>query len=162
MDHGEILQPGFFGRLFGHRPRIARDADSAAATDCLPQGAQILRADPKGNWLVYEMPNGAQLVRFRASEAWLPNEPTPMPNNTNVTSATILTDGRVVVTEGLHRTRAMARRRVPMSPSHGGVASAPGWLDFAYDPEGMRATPSTQAISEMLGGDAEAPLIPAR
>jgi hypothetical protein len=162
VDYGKILQPGFWGRLFGRRPRIVRDADIAAATESLPLGAQILRTDPNGNWLVYEMPNRVQQVRFRASEAWFPNEPRPMPNNTIVTSATIHADGRVVVTEGLHRTRAMARRRVLIDPNRGGVASAPGWLDFAYDPESMRDTPSTRAIVQMLGGDPEAPLIPAR
>jgi hypothetical protein len=104
-DYGGVRQPGVFGRLFGSRPKIVRDADIAAAAMSLPEGAMVLRTDPNGNWIEYEMPNGAQQVRFRALEAWFPNEPTLTPNRTEITSATILPDGRIIVTEGLYRTR---------------------------------------------------------
>jgi hypothetical protein len=118
--------------------------------------------DANGHWIVYEMPVGAQQVRFRAREAWLPNEPSFLPNNTTITVATVNRDGRVVVLEGLHRTRAMARERVLVDPNRGGVEQAPGWLDFSYDPAALRDTPSARAVSELLGGDPEAPLVPAR
>jgi hypothetical protein len=161
-DYGEVSQPGLIGRLFGRRPRIVREANLTAAAAGLPQGAGIIGTDPNGHWIAYEMPNGAQQVRFRASQAWLPNEPTVMPNNTIRTLATVHEDGRLVVLEGMHRTRAMARGRVMIDPSRGGVGQAPGWLDFSYDPSAFRDTPSAQAVSEMLGGDPDAPLVPAR
>jgi hypothetical protein len=161
-DYGEVARPGFLGRLFGRRPIIVRDANLSAAAASLPKGAGIIAKDPNGHWVVYELPNGAQQVRFRAREAWLPNEPTVLLNNTNRTLATVHGDGRLVVLEGLHRTRAMARERVLIDPSRGGVEQAPGWLDFSYDPSAFHDTPSARAVSEMLGGDPDAPLVPAR
>lgn len=162
MDHGAVQQPGFLGRLFGRKPSIVRDADLEAATSRLPEGARVVQSDPRGNWVVYEQPGGAQRVRFRASEAWLPNEPSLTLNNTLVTSATIDPTGRVVVTEGLHRTRAVARNRVFLPLRLGGVEHAPGWLDFLHEPTALHDTPSTRAIAQLLGGDLDAPFIPAR
>jgi len=161
-DYGEVAQPGFWGLLFGRRLKIVRDANLTAAAEGLPYGARIIGTDPHGEWIAYEAPNGAQQLRFRAWEAWLANEPASTPNNTNITSATIDSDGRVVVLEGLHRTRAMARERVSIHPNKGGVERAPGWLDFSYDPAGLRDTPSTRAIAELLGADLNPPLVPAR
>jgi hypothetical protein len=161
-DHGEVSKPGFLGRLFGRRPKIVKDANIAAAVASLPQEASIMATDRNGHWVAYEMPNGAQQVRFRASEAWFPNEPTIMPNNTNITLASVSSDGRLVVLEGIHRTRAMARERVMLDPSRGGVAQAPGWPDFSYDPFAFGDTPSGRAVTELLGGDPDAPLVPAR
>jgi hypothetical protein len=94
-----------------------------------------------------EVPNGAQQVRFRAWEAWLANEPSAAPNNTDITSAVIDPDGRVVVLEGLHRTRAMARERILIDASRGGVERTPGWLDFSCDPTGLSDPPSTRAVA---------------
>jgi hypothetical protein len=93
-DYGEVSRPGFLGRLFGRRPRIVKEVNLAAAGASLPREARIIGKDLNGHWIAYEMPNGAQQVRFRASEAWLPNEPTVLPNNTNITLATIHGDGR--------------------------------------------------------------------
>jgi hypothetical protein len=161
-DYGEVAQPGFLERLFGRRPKIVRDANLAAAMARLPQGARIIAKDTNGHWAAYEMPNGAQQVRFHAQEAWLPNEPTATPNYTNLTLATVHGDGRLVVLEGIHRTRAMARGRAMIDPSRGGVEQVPGWLDFSYDPAALRDTASAQAVSELLSGDPDAPLVPAR
>ena len=161
-DFGEVAQPGFLGRLFGQRPKLVKEANLAAAVASLPQAVAIIGKDPNGHWIAYEMPNGAQQVRFRASEAWLPNEPTVMPNNTNITLATVHGDGRLIVLEGIHRTRALARERVMIDSSRGGVEQVPGWLDFSYDPSAFRETPSARAVSELLGGDPDAPLVPAR
>jgi hypothetical protein len=159
-DYGKVTRPGFLGRLFGRRPRIVRDANLAAAAG-LPPEARMIDQDPHGRWIVYEMANGAQQIRFRARDAWLPNEPTVTLNNTNITLATVLGDGRLVVLEGLHRTRAVARERVLIDPGRGGVARAPGWLDFSFAPAALRETPSARAVSELWGDDPEAPLIPA-
>jgi hypothetical protein len=161
-DYGEVARPGFLGRLFGRRPRIVKDANLAAAAASLPQGARIIGVDAKGHWIVYEMPSGVQQVRFRAREAWLPNEPTVMPNNTNITLAAVNRDGRLVVLEGIHRTRAVARERVMIDPGRGGVEQAPGWLDFSCAPTALRDTPSARAVSDLLGDDPDAPLVPAR
>ena len=161
-DYGEVAQPGFLGWLFGRRPRILKDANLTAAAASLPHGVGIIAKDPNGHWIVYEMPNGAQQVRFQAREAWLSNEPTVGPNNTNISLATVDRHGRLVVLEGLHRTRAAARERVMIHPSRGGVEQAPGWLDFSYDSSEFRDTSSARAVAEMLGGDPDAPLVPAR
>jgi hypothetical protein len=64
--------------------------------------------------------------------------------------------------DGLHRARAMARERVAIGPRNGGSEKAPDWLDYVYDPTDLRDTPSARAIAQMLGGDPDAPLIPAR
>jgi hypothetical protein len=128
----------------------------------LPQGSRVLGTDPNGSWILYETPHGAQQIRFCAREAWFPSEPTPTLNDTINTSATIFPDGRVVVMEGLHRTRAVARQRVMMDPDNGGVELAPGWLDFSHDPATFRDTPSNQAIMELLGSDPKGLLVPAR
>src|SRR5208282_2789570 len=59
-------------------------------------------------------------------------------------------------------TRAMARERVMIDPSRGGVGQVPGWLDFSYDPSAFRDMPSGPAVSEVFGSDPDAPLVPAR
>jgi hypothetical protein len=56
----------------------------------------------------------------------------------------------------------MAREGALIDPSRGGVAQAPGWLDFSYDPSALGETPSAQAVTELFGGDRDAPLVPAR
>jgi hypothetical protein len=122
-----------------------------------------MNADMNRNWIVFKMPNGKMMIRFRATEAWLPNEPTPLPNRTVRTLATVNADKQVIVLEGLHRTRAAARARRLIRNSDGGADRAPGWLDFTYDPEALRETPSTNAINQMLGGSAsDAQLVPAK
>ncbi len=140
MDHG-LVKPeklGWLAWLFGPRARriIVREADVEAARQGLPPNAHLLAVDPNGNYIVYESRTGLQVMRFRASAAWLANEPTIIGNNSPARIAAILPDGRVLVVEGLHRTRAMARDRVMLSTRLGGVEQAPGWLDFAHDPEG--------------------------
>jgi hypothetical protein len=139
-----------------------RDANITAAAGCLPPAARRIASDSNGRWIVYESPNGPQQVRFRAWEAWLANEPTLTPNYTIITLATVHEDGRLVVLEGIHRTRAMARERVMIDPRRGGVEEAPGWLDFSYDPAALLDTPSSRAVMELLGGDPDAPIVPAR
>ena len=162
IEHGEVKHPGFLGRLFDRRVKIVRDADIEAAIESLPREVAVVNTDPSENWVLYQMSDGALRIRFRAKEAWFPNEPTLRPNRTVGTVASINPDGRVVVTEGLHRTRAMARGRVMLDPKEGGVEKAPGWLDFAYDPSGLIDTPSVQAISQLLGGNPNRSLVPAR
>jgi hypothetical protein len=147
MDHGEVgtERLGWLAWLLGRiaEPRIVREADLDAAVGSLPVGATILNADPNGNYVVYEMPSGEPRIRFRASAAWLPNEPTAIPNNTPIMSASITRDGQVLVMEGLHRARAMARDKVMIAPKLGGVEEAPGWLDFPHDPVGAKLSQSS-------------------
>ncbi len=161
-DYGEVQYPGWFGRLLGRLPKIVREANFAAAVQSLPAGSSITATDPDGNWILYQPTNGLPLIRLRASEAWLPNEPTPFRNETRDTGATIDPSGRVVVVEGLHRTRATARERILFPPELGSAAKAPGWLDFAFDPEALKDTPSSRAFAQLLGGDPDAPLVSAR
>lgn len=162
VDYGEVHTPGFLRWLLRRPAKIIRDADIAAAMESLAPGAAVQKVDPSGSWIVYQIPGQAPRIRFRARDAWFPNEPTIVPNGSERTNATIDQYGRVVVTEGLHRTRAMARRRVVIAPKYGGVEKAPGWLDFSHDPTALSDTPSSREILKLLGDDPEAPLIPAR
>jgi hypothetical protein len=162
-DYGEVQQPGLLGRLFGRPPKIVREADFAAALATLPEGVLIVATDPSGNWIVFKMPDGSDVIRFRASAAWFPNEPTLVGDRSPRTLATVLADGKVVVFEGLHRTRAMARERSMIDNRNGGLIKAPGWLDFTYDSDALHETPSSIAIGELLGGNPESDrLIPAK
>jgi hypothetical protein len=45
---------------------------------------------------------------------------------------------------------------------NGGMEHAPGWLDFVHDPSELRDTPSARAISQIFGGDFDAPLVSAQ
>jgi hypothetical protein len=147
MDHG-LAEPeklGWVAWILGRKAqlKIIRDADLEAASSNLPAGAAILRADPNGDFVVYESPAGALRIRFRACAAWLPNEPTVLPNNTRAAVATVTPDGQVLVLEGVHRTRAVARERVILPVSLGGVENALGWLDFAFDAEAATLSESS-------------------
>jgi hypothetical protein len=115
---------------------IVREADIEAARKSLPADVTVLIVDPVGYYILYEIPSGDLRIRFRASAAWLPNQPTPGTNRSPKTRAGIMSGGRVLVLEGLHRTRAMARDQMMIAQWLGGVAHAPGWLDFGYDSEG--------------------------
>lgn len=161
-DFGEVRWPGWFGRWRRRPPRIVREANFAAALAALPAGATVERTDPRGHWIAFRAANGKEMVRFRATKAWLAGEPTIIPNESADTQAAIQSDGSIVVYEGLHRTRATARDRVLIEGVIGVVAGAPGWLDFEHVEERPPLTPSTRAIMELFGGDPDAPPVPAR
>jgi hypothetical protein len=161
-DFGEVRHPGLIGRWLRRPPRIVREANFAAALATLPAGATVERTDPRGHWIVYLSADGRGRIRFRASEAWLAAEPTIMPNKSNETEAAVHADGNVVVYHGLHRTRGTARHGSVVREDEGGVPSAPGWLDYALVDELPPPSPATRAIMEMMGGDPDAPPVPAR
>lgn len=161
-DFGEVRRSGLVGRLLRRPVRIVREANFPAALATLPAGAVVERTDPRGHWIAYRKADGKPVVRFRASEAWLEGEPTLMSNLSINTAAAIRPDGTVLVYEGLHRTRATARDRVLIEEALGGTSLAPGWLDFVLADERPPATSSTRAIMESMGGDPDAPPVPAR
>ena len=139
MDNGEVEveKLGWLEWLRGKRPRriIVREADFEAALQCLPLGAAVLAIDPNGNFIFYELPDGLPMIRFRASAAWLPNEPTWGLNESPDRVACIIAEGQILVLEGLHRTRGMARDKSMIETDLGGIDRAPGWLDFLHKPE---------------------------
>jgi hypothetical protein len=139
MDYGlvETEKLGWIAWLLGAaaKRRIVREAAMEAVMQDLPAGATVLAADPNENYVAYELPSGEPRIRFRASAAWLPNEPSASPNFTPQTIASLTSEGQVLVLEGLHRTRGMAREKTMIAPKLGGVEKAPGWLDFAYVPD---------------------------
>jgi len=133
MDHGqtEWEKLGWWAWLTGKRARriIVREADLEAALQSLPEGATASVLDLNGNYIVYTLRDGEQRIRFRASAAWLPNEPTILENKTPDTGVTILLDGRILVFEGLHRTRAMARDRLTVPSKLAASNKHPdGWI----------------------------------
>jgi hypothetical protein len=161
-DFGKVRAPGIIGRLLRRPTQIVREANFAAALATLPAGSTVERSDAQGNWIAFQSVDGDRMIRFRAAEAWLAAEPTIMPNDSDETAAAIQADGTVVVYEGLHRTRAVARDSVLIEEAVGGVFSAPGWLDFVLVEERPPATASVRAIMELFGGDPDAPPVPAR
>lgn len=161
-DFGEVRRPGLVSRWLRRPPRVVREANFAAALAALPAGAVVERTDPRGNWITFRKGDGKPMVRFRASEAWLEGEPTVVANDSDDTAAAVQADGTVVIYEGLHRTRAAARHRVLVREDKGGAPSAPGWLDFDRVDERPPATSSTRALMELMGGDPDAPPVPAR
>ena len=140
MAYGQVetQKLGWFDWLLGGRVKgiIVREADIEAALQSLPTGVIVITVDPNGYFIFYEMPDRDQRIRFRARAAWLPNEPTVIFNRSNETKAGVTPQGQVLVMEGLHRTRAMARDHVMIDRNRGGVEQAPGWLDFTFDPDG--------------------------
>jgi hypothetical protein len=161
-DFGEVRPPGMVGRIFRRRPTIVREANFAAARVGLPMGSSIESIDSRGNWIVFQGPDGKPKIRFRASAAWLAAEPTIMPNDSVRAEAALHVDEKVVVYEGLHRTRATARDKIVIEEAVGGVPSAPGWLDFDLVVERPQPTPSVRAVMQLFGGDPDAPAVPAR
>jgi hypothetical protein len=148
--------------LLRRRPIIVREANFAAALAMLPAGSTVEGIDRSKNWITFRLATGQPMIRFRASKAWLVAEPTLLGNGTADTDAVVEADGRVVVREGLHRTRGVARDRIVIEAKFGGVPTAPGWLDFALGDKRPPDTPSVQAMIQMLGGDPDAPPVPAR
>ncbi len=163
-DFGEVRWPGLIGRVLGRLPRIIREANFAAATVAgMPVNASVVKTDPQQHWIIYKRPDRVELIRFRASTAWLAGEPTVGRNDTPRTKAVVLDDRRVVVHEGLHRTRATARDRLVISEEFGGSPGLLGLLDFRLgEDEPLPDTSSVRAVAAMLGGDLNAQPVPAR
>ncbi len=99
----------------------------------LPQGAKILEVDPNGKWVKFEV-GGKKKVQFDVNAAdhigpkpLAPTAPGRVP--TPGTKASVGTDGKVYVTEGMHRLEA-AQGGAQIAPGDGGIPGLPGWLEF--------------------------------
>src|SRR5262249_55764138 len=106
---------------------------SGSAIGQPPQGAVILQTDPNGKWVIFEV-NGVKKIQFdvTAAENVAPKPPPPRgpgKRPTLQTEATVGPDGKVYVTEGMHRLEAaQAGARIP--PGRGGIPGLPGWLEY--------------------------------
>lgn len=103
-----------------------------------PQGATILQTDPNGKWVIFEDPNGVKKIQFNVSSAENV-APKPLPPRgsakrvTPETEATVGPDGKVYVTEGMHRLEA-AQNGATIPPDNGGIPGLPGWLEYDLFP----------------------------
>ncbi len=99
-----------------------------------PQGAKILQADPNGKWVIFEDAAGVKKIQFDVTAAenvapkpLPPSRPGKVP--TPRTEAILGHDGKVYVTEGMHRLEA-AQGGTVIPPDKGGVPGLPGWLEY--------------------------------
>jgi hypothetical protein len=99
-----------------------------------PQGAKILQTDPNGKWVIFEDAAGVKKIQFdvNAAENVAP-KPLPLRGpgkiDTPRTEAIVGPDGKVYVTEGMHRLEA-AQGGAVIPPDKGGVPGQPGWLEY--------------------------------
>jgi hypothetical protein len=99
-----------------------------------PQGAKILQTDPNGKWVIFEDAAGVKKIQFDVTAAENV-APKPLPPRgpgkvpTLQTEATVGPDGKVYVTEGMHRLEA-AQGGTVIPPKEGGVPGLPGWLEY--------------------------------
>jgi hypothetical protein len=106
----------------------------------LPKGAKVIAIDRSDRWVRYEMPNGAERVRFRSEDATVATTvPREGRNYTKNTGASVMDDGRVAVSEGVHRTVGSSQGDV-VGSDVGGVRGRPGVLD--YDASGWTFDPA--------------------
>lgn len=139
------------------RPVMAIDAN-------LPAGAKVIAIASSDRWVRYELPNGDERVRFRSEEATVATTvPKEGRNYTKNTGASVMNDGKVAVSEGVHRTVGSSQGDV-VGSDVGGVRGRPGVLD--YEASGFTFDPSetfdakTRKIDykepELSAGDAQA------
>jgi hypothetical protein len=120
--------------LFRGGQRVLSSFQSAAPIGRVPEGARILRTDPNGKWVAFEDAAGAKKVQFDVTVAENV-APKPLPPRgpgkaeTPRTEATIGPDGKIYVTEGMHRLEA-AQGGTVIPPGKGGVPGLPGWLEY--------------------------------
>jgi hypothetical protein len=99
-----------------------------------PQGAKILQTDPNGKWVIFEDAAGVKKIQFDVNAAENA-APKPLPPRgpgkvaTPQTEAIVGPDGKVYVTEGMHRLEA-AQGGTVIPPNKGGVPGLPGWLEY--------------------------------
>jgi hypothetical protein len=99
-----------------------------------PQGATILQTDPNGKWVIFKDAAGVKKIQFDVSAAENV-APKPLPPRapgkveTPQTEAKVGPDGKVYVTEGMHRLEA-AQAGTVIPPENGGVSGLPGWLEY--------------------------------
>jgi len=99
-----------------------------------PPGAKVLQTDPNGRWVIFEDANGVKKIQFDVNAAENVG-PKPLPPRgprkkaTPRTEAQVGSDGKVYVTEGMHRLEA-AQGGTIIPPNDGGVPGLPGWLEY--------------------------------
>lgn len=109
-----------------------------AAVGKPPQGANILRTDPNGKWMIFEDAAGVKKIQFdvTAAENVAPKPLPPRGRGTKPTrqmKASVGSDGRVYVTEGMHRLEA-AQNGATIPQGEGGIPGLPGWLEYDLFP----------------------------
>lgn len=101
-----------------------------------PRGATILQTDPNGQRVIFEDAAGVRKIQFDVNAAENV-APKPLPPRgpgkrpTLGTKAFVGPDGKVYVTEGMHRLEA-AQGGTAIPPGQGGVPGLPGWLEYNY------------------------------
>lgn len=107
-----------------------------ASVGKLAQGAKILQVDPNGKWVIFEDAIGVKRIQFDVKAAENVG-PKPLPPrgpgkiDTLRTEARVGQDGKVYVTEGMHRLEA-AQNGATIPPDKGGVPGLPGWLEYIF------------------------------
>lgn len=97
----------------------------------LSQGANVLRTDPNGKWVIFEDAAGAKKIQFDVSAASnVAKGPLgPGTGQSTNTGAFVDQNGKVNVVEGMHRLEA-AQAGVQIPPGLGGIPGLPGWLEY--------------------------------
>jgi len=98
--------------------------------DGLPPGSRVVKETD--DYVVYQTADGAERIRFRASEANAYNEyVAPGRNYSTECEACLTPDGKVMVLEGKHRAVGAAHGDV-VPEELGGVSGQSGVLDYEY------------------------------
>ena len=96
-----------------------------------PEGRTILRLDPNGKYVIFEQ-NGTNKMQFDVNAAEpATTGPLGPPPGTPRTAATIGSDGKIYVLEGMHRLEG-AQAGGTITPQDGGIPALPGWLEYNY------------------------------
>ncbi len=108
----------------------ARGAAGGGLADKLPAGSRVVKETD--DYVIYQTPDGAERIRFRASEAHAYNEyVAPGRNYSTECEACLTPDGKVMVLEGKHR--AVGAAKGDLVPEElGGVPGQSGVLDYEY------------------------------
>src|SRR5579884_2276357 len=120
--------------VVGEMQALVHNTSGSAAIGRVPQGAKVLQTDPNGKWVIFEDAAGVKKIQFDVTAAENV-APKPLPPrgpgkiDTPRTEATVGPDGKVYVTEGMHRLEA-AQGGTVIPPDKGGVPGLPGWLEY--------------------------------
>ncbi len=126
------LQGGLNVYAYARNPITWSDPLGLAECGELPEGSRVV--NEADDYVIYVTRDGAERIRFRASEAVTLQEATSGRNYTTDAMAGLTDDGAVMVHEGRHRAIGAAQGdRIPSDV--GGVDDAPGWLDYEYTPD---------------------------
>jgi hypothetical protein len=118
--------------------RLVQNASGPGGIGQPPPGAAVLQTDPSGKWVIFEDANGVKKIQFDVTAAENV-APKPLPPRgpgkrpTPRTEAAVGPDGKVYVTEGMHRPEA-AQGGAVIPPDQGGVPGLPRWLEYNLKP----------------------------